>query len=121
VVGVGINVRTVPALVAGRWEPTSLADALGAPPAREEVLGAVLAGLATWFGRWYEGADADVLGAFAGRDVLAGRTVSVAVGDYSLTGVAAGLDATGALQVRMASGDIVAVSSGEVTGVDAAP
>ncbi len=119
VVGVGINVRTSPALGAGRWEPTSLADVLGAPPTRDRVLVAALRGLGTWFGRWYDDGEAPVLGAFAARDVLIGRTVRVAVGEYLLRGVAAGLDSSGALQVRRASGEVVAISSGEVTGVDA--
>ena len=119
VVGVGINVRTSPALAAGRWEPTSLAEVLGAPPARDLVLAATLRGLGTWFGRWYEDGNTAVLGAFAARDVLSGRTVCITAGEYTLSGVAVGLDSTGALQVRRASGEVVAISSGEVTGVDA--
>ena len=121
VVGVGINVRASPSLVAARWEPTNLADVLGTPPAREVVLTAVLRGLGTWCARWYETGDAPVLRAFAGRDLLAGRNVQVTVGESTLRGVAIGLDAAGALQVRTASGAVVAVSSGEVTGVDAIP
>jgi BirA family biotin operon repressor/biotin-[acetyl-CoA-carboxylase] ligase len=119
VIGVGINVRTSPALTGGRWQPTSVSEAVGAPVRREEVLVAALRGLGEWFGRWYTEGDAGVIRAFGRRDALAGRSVRVAVGDATLDGVADGVNADGALRVRTSSGSVVAVTSGEVTGVDA--
>jgi BirA family biotin operon repressor/biotin-[acetyl-CoA-carboxylase] ligase len=118
VVGVGLNVRTSPALADARWEPTSVAAVAGRPVPREAVLGAVLRGLGEWFGRWYRDGDAPVIAAFARHDALAGRPIRVAVGDATLTGVADGLDADGALRLVRPDGSVVAVTSAEVTGVD---
>ncbi len=119
VVGVGINVRRSPALDAGRWQPTSIAEVVGTAVPREEVLAAVLCGLGEWFGRWYARGDAPVIEAFARWDVLAGRVVRVAVGAGTLNGVADGVNADGALRLLTAGGGVVTVTSGEVTGVDA--
>ncbi len=117
-VGIGLNVRASPVLADGRWEPTSLAAVAGGPVPREAVLGAVLRGLGEWFGRWYRDGDAPVVAAFGRRDALAGRHVAVAVGDATLSGVADGLNANGALRIVTPSGAVAAVTSGEVTGVD---
>jgi BirA family transcriptional regulator, biotin operon repressor / biotin---[acetyl-CoA-carboxylase] ligase len=119
VVGVGINVRTTPALAGGRWQPTSVDEVLGAAVPREEVLAAALRGLGEWFGRWYADGDADIIAAYGRRDALMGCAVTVSVGDATLVGVAEGLHADGALRVRTTRGTVVAVTSGEVTGVDA--
>lgn len=120
VVGVGINVRRSPVLEGGRWQPTSVAEVAGAALTRDDVLAAVLRGLGDWFGRWYRDGDEPVIEAFARRDVLAGRAVRVAVPTGTLTGVADGVNANGALRIATPDGAIVTVSSGEVTGVDAA-
>ena len=119
VVGVGINVRTTPVLTGGRWQPTSVNEVLGAAVPREEVLAAALRGLGEWFGRWYADGDADVIAAYRRRDALRGGAVTLSVGDATLAGVAEGLHADGALRVRTTHGTVVAVTSGEVTGVDA--
>ena len=116
---IGLNVRASPVLADGRWEPTSVAAVAGRPVPREAVLGAVLRGLGEWFGRWYADGDAPVVAAFGRRDALAGRAVAVAVGDATLSGVADGLNANGALRVVTPDGAVAAVTSGEVTGVDA--
>jgi len=118
VVGVGLNIRTSPALAPGRWEPTSVAAVAGGPVRREAVLGAVLRGLGEWLGRWYRDGGAPVIAAFARRDALAGRAVRVAVGETTLTGTADGLTANGALRVRTGNGAVTEVTSGEVTDVD---
>jgi len=119
VVGVGINVRTSPALAGGRWQPTSICEVVGASVPREAVLVAALRGLGEWLGRWYAEGDLPIIQAFGRRDALAGRAVRVAVGDDTLDGVADGLNADGALRVRTPTGTVLAVNSGEVTGVDA--
>jgi len=118
VVGVGLNVRASPVLADGRWEPTSVAALAGGTVPREAVLGAVLRGLGEWVGRWYRDGDAPVVAAFGRRDALAGRPVVVAVGDATLSGVADGLNANGALRVVTPDGAVAAVTSGEVTGID---
>lgn len=121
VVGIGINVRTGPRLQGGRWQPTSVADALGDAVTRQDVLAAVLAGLSGWVGRWYADGPRPVLAGYARHDVLRGRQVRVALGSGVVEGVADGLGPTGGLRVRDRLGSVSELASGEVTGVDALP
>jgi len=120
VVGIGLNVRTSPMLVGGRWEPTSIAEVAGRAIARETILAAVLRGLGEWVGRWYADGAGPIIAAFARRDALAGRKVRVTVGAGTLEGRADGLNADGALRVITPDGHVTPVTSGEVIGVDRA-
>lgn len=119
VVGVGINVAASPRVDAPRWEPISVAEATGAPRARQEVLEAVLGGLSSAYARWCAGDDTGIVAAFGARDALTGRRVRVAVGDAERVGDADGIGIGGGLRIRSDDGVLTEVSSGEVTGVDA--
>lgn len=127
VLGMGINVS------AGQAElpvptATSLllarAEAGQPPPARidrEEMLAAVLTGLARWYTAWTgSGGDAEACGLHAEYLRLCasvGREVQVTLpGDGELTGVAAGVDRLGRLVVQTASG-LTEINAGDVTHV----
>lgn len=105
VLGIGVNVAVdVAALAAGVRER---AGTLGRPrsalePALEELLAALE--------RWLEAPAEEALGALRARDALLGQAVSWTGG----SGVGAGIDARGALRVRVESGDEVVLSAGEV-------
>jgi BirA family biotin operon repressor/biotin-[acetyl-CoA-carboxylase] ligase len=122
VVGVGVNL-TVPAELL----PTATSTSLGlhgvegdAPALADRVLSAFLAdALASFDALVYAAGDARVSGLHARVEAecsTLGRDVRVELpGGAELHGIATGLDPVGRLIVRPASGDDVAVSSGDVT------
>jgi BirA family biotin operon repressor/biotin-[acetyl-CoA-carboxylase] ligase len=118
VAGMGINVRSAPALDDARWEPGALSDA-GPPPARADLLVDLLAALGRRYAAWTAG-DADgVLAAYAARDDLAGRAVAVELGPgEEVSGRCAGLDPLGRLRLVTPGGDR-ALGAGEVVRVGA--
>ena len=102
VLGIGVNV----ALSAAEL-PVETAGTLGrAPRELEATLAELLAGLEE---RLTQPAD-DVFAALRERDALLDRPVAWAGGE----GVAAGIDDAGALLVRRAGGDVIALDAGEV-------
>jgi BirA family transcriptional regulator, biotin operon repressor / biotin---[acetyl-CoA-carboxylase] ligase len=119
VAGVGINVAASPQVDAPRWVPTSVAEAAGGTRRRQDVLVAVLTGIAAAYAAWSRGDDASIVAAFAARDALAGRAVRVAVGDREVSGTADGITPDGKLRVREPGGAVTELGSGEVIGVDA--
>jgi len=105
VVGMGINAALEPSDL-----PVELRDragTLGRPPAElEDVLSELLRALE----RWLAAPQDDVLAALGERDALRDQPVRWAGG----AGVGAGIDAGGGLRVRLASGEVVVLDSGEV-------
>jgi BirA family biotin operon repressor/biotin-[acetyl-CoA-carboxylase] ligase len=115
VVGIGVNVRSAPALDDARWEPGALSDAAPAPRRADllvDLLGALGARYAEWAG---DGAGA-VLDAYAARDALRGRRVLVSLPGEEVSGECAGTDALGRLRVRTAAGERL-LGAGEVVRV----
>ena len=115
VAGIGINVRSAPALDDARWEPGALSD-LGPPPRRADLLVTLLDALGRRYREWVGGGGAGVLEAYAERDALAGRGVVVSLAGGDVTGTCAGTDALGRLRVRTAAGERV-LAAGEVVRV----
>ena len=112
VAGVGINVRSAPALADARWPPGCLADA-GPPPRRADLAVALLAALGRRYAAWLAEGPEPVLAAYAARDRLAGRGVEVALEAERIAGTAEGLDRLGRLRLRTAGGER-ALAAGEV-------
>lgn len=115
VAGVGINVRSAPDLDDARWSPGALADT-GDPPARADLLVALLAHLGGRYAEWVAGGPAAALAAFAERDDLAGRQVTVSLPDAEVTGLCDGTDDLGRLRVRTPDGERL-LGAGEVVRV----
>lgn len=116
VAGVGVNVRSAPDLDDARWAPGALAD-LGAPPARADLLVALLDALGLRYAQWMREGPAPILAAFAARDRLTGRRVAVSLPDGELTGTADGTDDLGRLRLLtdgaprlLAAGEVVRVA-----------
>lgn len=115
VAGVGINVRSAPALEDARWEPGALSD-FGPPPARADLLVSMLGALGRHYANWVGGDPAGVLAAFAERDALAGREVAVSLPEGEVTGLCAGTDPLGRLRVITPAGERL-LGAGEVVRV----
>jgi BirA family biotin operon repressor/biotin-[acetyl-CoA-carboxylase] ligase len=105
VIGVGLNVATREFPEDLRGTATSLALA-GASVGVEDTLAALLVALE----RWVPAPATDVIEAWRARDALAGERVRWATG----SGVAAGIDSTGALLVHTDDGGRVSLDAGEV-------
>jgi BirA family biotin operon repressor/biotin-[acetyl-CoA-carboxylase] ligase len=115
IVGIGINLNVanevMPQEVAAR--ATSLHLAAGRPVDDRALLQLLLDGLAHWYGRWAAG-DAAVREAWANRDVTRGTRVAVGGPGPTIEGIAEGVDADGALLVRVAGGEIRRVIAGDL-------
>lgn len=114
VVGIGLNVNFDPALLTDElaMPATSLSEVLGREIPRIPLLVAVLQALEERHRNWVKGGAP--LPEWSSRLMTLGRPVSVSLPDRILSGVAEGVDATGALQVRVASGQLERVLAGDV-------
>lgn len=115
VVGVGLNVRPLPAQAAqhfttGMGALQELDPAWEAPDALMRAAPAVVSALATFERQGF----AAFAPAYARRDLLQGRQV-VTAGAGGLQGMACGVAANGALQLRTLDGQLRSVVSGEVS------
>jgi BirA family biotin operon repressor/biotin-[acetyl-CoA-carboxylase] ligase len=115
VAGIGVNVRSAPALDDARWPPGALAD-LGDPRRRADLLVDLLTAVGRRYAEWTRDGAAPVLAAFAARDRLAGRRIAVSLPDGELTGTAAGTDDLGRLRLVTDGGERL-LSAGEVVRV----
>lgn len=119
VAGIGINVSLPPAHLATLCDwpngATDLARATqGTPPSRTRLALALVAELARLFERFAASGFASYRDDWRGADYLAGRRVEI--DDPQRTaGIAAGIDADGALLVAMPDGERRRVISGEVS------
>jgi len=108
IVGIGINLtqKAFP-------EATSVAEATGLRPDREAILAALLSA----FARWYSllGEREKIIGAWSSRSSYAsGRLVQINNGDEVWQGTTCGVEADGALRLRIANGEIKLVRAGDV-------
>lgn len=116
IIGVGINCA-LPAMARARLaRPCAdlTAACAGHPPTRTRLATALVERLVTTLDAFAQSGFAAYAVAFAGRDALAGRDVHVRGARRTFAGVAAGVDARGALQVRGADG-VYSVDSAEVS------
>lgn len=115
VAGVGVNVRSAPDLDDARWSPGALGDT-GTPPARADLLVALLASLGRRYTEWVADGPGPTLAAFAARDALAGREVTVDLPGEAVTGTCDGTDDLGRLRVLTGGGERL-LGAGEVVRV----
>lgn len=118
VFGLGLNVNSDPAALAPEVRDTagSLAHALGQ---KLDLHAEAAAVIATVFDAYeeFEAAPekADPRPLFSKYDLLSGKPVTVGLRGEPLSGVAEGVDARGALLLRLPNGALTAVNAGEVT------
>lgn len=114
VLGIGLNVRqdALPPERAAAFHATTLEAELGSPPDRGALLADLLARLDDWRMRLE---SPELLDAWRGHSVTLGRRVDVTSGEERLSGVAAEIDAAGALLLRLDSGEVRRLLAGDVT------
>ena len=115
IAGIGINVRSAPALDDARWSPGALSD-LGPAPARADLLVDLLGALGHRYAQWLGEGAGPILEAFAARDALSGRRASVSLPEGEVAGTCGGTDDLGRLRLRTDAGERL-LSAGEVVRV----
>jgi BirA family biotin operon repressor/biotin-[acetyl-CoA-carboxylase] ligase len=122
VAGLGLNYRLPESaaeliLADAGLVPIDLAAACAAgvpPPGRNRLAGAMAGALVRLFRDFRELAPELLERDWAAADAIAGRPVNVSFGDHELSGVAAGIDADGALILERGDG-LLRVTAGDVT------
>jgi len=111
--GIGLNVNQTREQLPpdARTPAGSLRTIMGATYDRAEVLGSMLFRLERLYDEWRHGGLGEVFVEIGPRDFLRGRPVMI----DGTSGVAAGIDREGKLQVETGHGERVAVESGDVT------
>lgn len=117
VIGIGLNLRLTDALREQAGQPVSdlamLTD--GLPPDRNQVAACLIGALVDGLIRFEQDGFASFAADFARYDLLHGQPLrlSGALGEFD--GHGAGVDARGALLVRMADGELRSIDSADVT------
>src|SRR6185437_12139520 len=106
VIGVGLNLRLTPALHRQAGQPACDLASLttGAPPDRNRVAAVLIAALAHGLSQFEREGFAAFEADYARHDLLRGQTLQVSGTPGRFEGIGAGVDARGALQVRMSDG-----------------
>ncbi len=117
VAGVGVNIALPPQEAAVIDQPwVDLQEILAGEPISRNVLAAALiSGLIETFIRFEQGGFADAAADWARFDQVKGRQVSLHLPDTTVTGIARGVDATGALLLETASGGVKPYIGGEIS------
>ncbi len=130
-VGIGLNVRNpLPDEIAGAsratmdqqelrphpWPPTSVARETGQDVAPEALLAPILARMGALWSQWEAGRLEELREIWSARD--AGRGHRVRLLPAGLEGIADGIDAAGALRVRLEDGTVQRAIAGELAFLD---
>jgi BirA family biotin operon repressor/biotin-[acetyl-CoA-carboxylase] ligase len=117
VIGIGLNLRLTDALRAQAGQPACDLAALtaGAPPDRNRVAAALIAALVDGLRQFECDGFAGFVADYARHDVLRDQPLHLSGALGTFDGIGAGVDARGALQVRMADGSLRLVDSADVT------
>jgi BirA family biotin operon repressor/biotin-[acetyl-CoA-carboxylase] ligase len=117
VIGIGLNLRLTDALREQAGQPTCDLAALtgGAPPDRNRVAAALIAALVDGLRQFERDGFAGFVTDYARHDVLRDQPLHLTGALGTFDGIGAGVDARGALQVRMADGSLRLVDSADVT------
>ena len=113
ILGIGINLteNAFPPELAN--VATSVSEATGSAPEREQILAALLTALSHWYSQLNE--PGQIIDAWSNRSSYAiGKLVQVSNGDDVWQGTTAGVEPDGALRLRTSSGDIKLVRAGDV-------
>ena len=116
VIGVGLNLRLTDALRAQAGQPAcDLATLAGDPPERNLAAARLIAALVEGLRQFEKDGFAPFAEGYARYDLLAGRRLRLSGAQGQFEGTGAGVDARGALQVRLADGGLRSVDSADVT------
>ncbi len=117
IIGIGLNLRLTPALRAQAGQPASDLASLagGVPPDRNRVAAALIAALVEGLEQFERDGFAAFRADYARYDLLHGQPLQLSGALGAFGGVGAGVDAHGALQLRMADGSVRRIDSADVT------
>jgi BirA family biotin operon repressor/biotin-[acetyl-CoA-carboxylase] ligase len=119
-VGIGVNLAMPP--VAAERPATSfvehLLEAHARPPTPEMALTELAAAFDRWIDLWDEGGFAPVAEAWTARAHGLGRICTARLERETVEGVALGLDADGALRLRLVDGAVRRITAGDVFFTD---
>ena len=117
IIGIGLNLRLTPALHAQAGQPACDLATLagGTPPDRNRVAAKLVATLVEGLRQFEHDGFAGFVDDYARHDLLRDQPLQLSgvLGAFDATG--AGVDARGALQVRMADGGVRQIDSADVT------
>lgn len=112
-VGVGVNLARAPA--APERPATAMARRMeGAPPQPQEALQMLAAAFDHWVTRWEQEGFAAIAGAWTERAYGLGETCTARLPNETVLGIAEGLDADGALRLRLEDGSERRITAGDV-------
>ena len=117
VAGIGLNVDLPPAPAAAIDQPwVDLREICGAAlPSRNRLAALLISNLCETFLRFAQGGFADLTQDWARFDRIAGQPVRLYLPQGSVTGIARGVDASGALLLEGADGRLIPYLGGEVS------
>ncbi len=117
IIGIGLNLRLTPALREQVGQPASDLATLagGTPPDRNRTAAALIAALVEGLRQFERDGFAAFSADYARHDLLRNQPLKVSGALGTFDGVGAGVDAHGALQVRVADGSVRRVDSADVT------
>jgi len=117
IVGIGLNLRLTPDLHRQAGQPASDLASLcaGSPPDRNRVAAALIAALAQGLGEFEREGFAAFAADYARHDLLRSQPLRLSGAHGAFESVGAGVDARGALQLRMPDGGLRRIDSADVT------
>ena len=117
VIGIGLNLRLTDALREQAGQPVADVAGLctGRPPSRNAMAAALVQALADGLQQFERHGFAAFVDDYAAHDLLRGVPLSLTGAHGDFLGTGAGVDARGALLVRLADGSTRAVDSADVT------
>ncbi|MBS0411872.1 MAG: biotin--[acetyl-CoA-carboxylase] ligase, partial [Proteobacteria bacterium] len=112
-VGVGVNLATPPQQ--SERPATAFSEHMRAPPPKPlEALAVLAEAFERWRRVWESAGFAAIADAWTARAHGLGEPCTARLAHETLEGVAEGLDADGALRLRLASGEIRRITAGDV-------
>jgi len=117
VVGIGINVNSGRNQLPGdiRETATSVKIENGSTVSREELISETLNEIDRWYAILKDGGKDMLLEEWKGLSSTLGKKVSVIIGNRTLFGAAESIDREGRLILRLASGEVETIHSGDLT------
>jgi BirA family biotin operon repressor/biotin-[acetyl-CoA-carboxylase] ligase len=111
-IGVGMNLVYAPQDV--ERPATRLADHAASPPSMEQALAGLAFAFSEWQAVWEEQGFAAIAEAWTRRAYRLGETALARLANETVSGVAEGLDADGALSLRLDNGTVRKIAAGDV-------
>jgi BirA family biotin operon repressor/biotin-[acetyl-CoA-carboxylase] ligase len=112
-VGVGVNLARAPQ--AAERPATALpSHMLGPPPSPIEAVEGLAAAFARWFDVWTRLGFPAIADAWTARAHGLGESCTARLAEETVEGIAEGLDADGALRLRLPSGQVRRITAGDV-------